>query len=204
MEPYLQFGPHTSETIKLLSKQMSKVPGLKEYASPAKIENLVRGYTGGFGKMVLDAADKFIEAVGIVKTPPKPPKTLADMPGVRAFVQRFPTANTKSIERFYEEYTKLKRKFESRKEEVGLRGIDRMRRIMGGKQQIRVPRPPKLIIYEQVAKRLSDLRAVVRHIMKSKTMTPEQKQRAINACYIMMINTARVGLNKKPLPRLKK
>ncbi|KKK47434.1 hypothetical protein LCGC14_3155220, partial [marine sediment metagenome] len=50
LEPVLQYGRHTSETAKLVGRLMKDIPVLKEFGNPAKIENLIRGYTAGFGR----------------------------------------------------------------------------------------------------------------------------------------------------------
>jgi hypothetical protein len=197
VEPYLQAGPRTSEIVKLGAKLIKDVPGLKEYASPAKIQNMIVGWSGGMGRMTLDAADRMIKEFGIVKVAPEPSMTLDDIPGIRGFHTRFPTANTRSIERFYDSYIENKRKWESVKEEAGIRGkgirLEPSYKVGMGMEAV-------LIYQEKAAKTLSLLRKSVDNTYKDPNMDPEQKRALVDNTYIRMINVARAGLNKKPIP----
>jgi len=188
--PELQYTGYTSETIKLLAEEMAKVPGLREFASPAKIENLIRAYTGGAGRIVLEGIDEMIERLGIIDVPPEPSMTISDIPGIRAFSGRFPTANTRSIENFYKRYTKLKRKWESTKERAGLRGYG-----------IEVSKPQRLIEDEAIAKALSVKRKVIKQIYKNEHLNPEEKRKLLNDNYWDMINLARFALGKSLIAR---
>jgi len=188
LEPVLQYGTHTSETVKLVAKIMDKVPGLKEVASPAKIENLLHGYFAGGGSLALKAGDELIKHFGIVDTPPDPKMTLADIPGIKAFITRFPSANTKSIEDFYKKYNELNRKWESAKEKAGIRGYE-----------IKTATPPNLLYYRKVAKTLSTLRKQSDIIYNSKNISPEEKREMLDNIYLSMINVARAALGKKEI-----
>ena len=188
LEAVLQYGEHTAETVKLIAQIMDKVPGLKEVANPAKIENLIRGYTAGFGRLAMEQADWLIETLGIVKAPPDPSMTLADIPGIRAFVGRFPSANTRSIETFYEKYTALSRKWESQKQRAGLRGSG-----------LKVGAPDQLVEYGKSAKALSVLRKMADQVYQSKDLAPDKKQEALNNIYFGMMNIARTALGKTPI-----
>ncbi|MCD6320373.1 MAG: hypothetical protein J7M03_06800, partial [Candidatus Desulfofervidaceae bacterium] len=188
LEPVLQYGAHTSETVKLIAEFMDKVPGLKEIASPAKIENLIHGFFAAGGSLALKAGDWLIEQFGIVDTPPEPKMTLADIPGIRAFVARFPSANTKSIEDFYKKYNELNRKWESTKERAGIRGYG-----------IKTATPQNLLYYRKVAKTLSTLRKQADIIYNSKNISPEKKREMLDNIYLSMINVARAALGKKEI-----
>jgi len=189
----LQYGGRTSETIKLVAELMDKVPGLKKLASPAKIENLILGWSGGFGRLALDTGDWLIKQFGIVDTPPDPAMTLADIPGIKGFITRFPTASTASIEEFYDEYSQLKMKWESGKERAGVRG----KGIEG------IPRPELLVKYEAAAKTLSMGRKIAEGIYESRNLTPELKKEYLDNVYYGMINVARTALNRSEIKRPK-
>jgi len=191
LAPELQYTTYASETIKLLAEGMAKVPGLKEFASPAKIENLIRGYTGGAGRVVLEGIDTMLDKLGVVDVPSDPSMTISDIPGIRAFSGRFPTANTRSIETFYKRYTKTKRRWESAKERAGIRGLG-----------IEVPKPQRLIDDEAVAKALSVKRKVIKQIYKNEKLGPEEKRKLLNDSYWDMINLARFALGKSLIARL--
>lgn len=194
LSPVFQFSGHTSETSKLVARGMDKIPGLKEVASPSKIENLIYGYTGGFGRTALGATDKMLKTFGAVKIPPEPTMTLSDIPGIRAFAVRFPSANTRNIEQFYKKYSDLNRKYEDTREMAGIRGKSKI------VPSLRVEEKPSLLVqYELTAKALSILREFADITYENKTMTPEKKREALDRIYYKMINVARRTLNKKSL-----
>jgi len=188
LEPVLQYGPHTSKTARVIAEIMDKIPGLKEVASPAKIENLLHGYFAAGGSLALKAGDELIEHFKIIDVPPDPKMTLADIPGIRAFIARFPSANTKSIEDFYKEYNELNRKWESAKERAGIRGYG-----------IKTAIPQKLLRYRAAAKALSILRKKADIIYNSKKLNADEKREMLDNIYLSMINVARAALNKEKI-----
>lgn len=186
LEPVLQYSGRTSESVKLVAEIMDKIPGLKKVANPAKIENLIRGYTGGLGRIGLEQADWLLKTFGAVKMPPEPSMTLNDIPGIRGFTQRFPSANSRSIEKFYKRYETANREWESRKQRKGVRGYG-----------ITVGVPAKLKKDKSVAKALSVLRKTADIIYKSKRLNPVEKRERLDNIYIAMINLARASLGKE-------
>lgn len=96
--PPEQFTRYTSETAKQLGRWLNY--------SPAKIENLVRGYFGGTGRYALQGTDVLVNGIRRAageKVKPKRPKQLADIPLVKAFVHRPPTGSvSRSVNDFYE------------------------------------------------------------------------------------------------------
>lgn len=105
LTPPEQVTPYTGETARLLGRALN-------YA-PAKIENLVRGYTGGAGMYVLKGADALVrQGRELTGAPPlKPPTTtdptadpLAELPGLRRFVSRMPAEDAESVSRLYRQY----------------------------------------------------------------------------------------------------
>jgi hypothetical protein len=188
LQPVLQYKGYTSETVKLAARIMDKVPGLKDVASPAKIENLIKGYTAGVGRLALEEADWLLETFGVVDTPPDPSMSIADIPGIRAFFSHFPSANTRSIENFYKKYTDMSRKWESAKERIGIRG-----------KGIRTEIPLQLQKYRKTATALSTVRKMVNVVYESKELKPEEKREALDNLYLAMINLARSTMGQKPI-----
>ena len=187
LKPVLQYGGRTSETVKLVARLMDKVPGLRDFANPAKIENMLRGYTGGLGKIGLDSADWLLKTSGAIKTPPDPRMRLTDLPGIRGFSQRFPTSNSRSIEQFYHRYTTANRNFESMKEKEGIRGFG-----------VKIKKPSQLEFDTKIASILSMLRKSADIVYKS-NMSPKIKRDSLDNIYINMINLARQSLGKTPI-----
>lgn len=108
-EPFAQAGPRTGETARLIGQLTN--------TSPAKLENLIRGWGGGLGAMALQVPDAAI-SIGREKMGMEPLKTSPNreregvfgVPGVRAFVKPAPTTDAESIERFYGDRDSAERK----------------------------------------------------------------------------------------------
>ena len=188
LEPHLQFGRYTSETTKLVGRLIKDIPMLKEMGSPAKIENFIRGYLAGFGRMALEGTDWLLKQMGAIETPPDVSMTLNDIPGIRAFTARFPGANAASIERFYKEYNNKRRFLESRKQEMGIRGKGLKGAGFGAQF-------PKL---EETAKALSLHRKIVDSVYNDRQMSPDHKKQLLDLTYYQMINAARIYYGKEP------
>lgn len=106
MLPEYQYEPYTTELTKAMGKAIARVPGLErsKAASPAIIDNAIRGYTGGLGNHILRLADAALRKAGVLPDPPRPDDTLADTVFIKAFVMRYPTAGSQSIQDFYDGY----------------------------------------------------------------------------------------------------
>ena len=96
LEPYLQHKPYTTETAKATGKLIN--------ASPSKIENFIRGYTGGLGVHALKGTDTVLRGLGIAPESKQPAKThpFEGIPGLSAFAVREPGGQMPVIRRFYD------------------------------------------------------------------------------------------------------
>lgn len=99
--PPEQFTRYTTQTAKELGEWFNY--------SPAKIENLIRGYFGGSGQYALQGSDVAINQIRKLegKEPiPKRPTELSDIPLIKGFVARKPKGS-ESIQRFYADSEKI-------------------------------------------------------------------------------------------------
>ena len=180
--PSEQYGPYTSETAKKAGK-------LLDY-SPAKIENLIQGYTGGTGRSVLSMTDLL---AGFGKKSEPPEKTLADVPVLRAFVARSPAASSQSIERFFkrlQEAETIRNTFLSLKKE---RRIDELRGYATEHKED-LKEYPKL---RAVANLLAKVRKKAGAVRENDDITPAEKRDNLDALNFRMIDIARRGLNRE-------
>ena len=103
IDPQFQYSRYTSESAKHLGRWLNY--------SPAKIENLIRGYTGGSGRYGLQATDALINAIKKASgqpVPPRKPREAADIPLIKGFVGRSPTGpQAQSIQDFYDDSQKV-------------------------------------------------------------------------------------------------
>lgn len=105
--PEVQYQPYTTETTKALGRLIGTVPGMNtpgSLASGAVIENYVRQWSTGLGMYALQIADYGLRKTGILPDPLMPTATLADIPFIKAFVVRYPSAGAQPIQDFYDKY----------------------------------------------------------------------------------------------------
>lgn len=108
--PEYQYNDYTTELTKKIGSLVGTFPGMrsdlmpeqaKNLASPMVIDNYVRQWTGGLGNYVVQLADYALRKVGMLPDPVKATATLADIPVVKAFVVRYPSAQAQGIQDFY-------------------------------------------------------------------------------------------------------
>ncbi len=105
--PKDQFGPHTTELMKVIGKQLNM--------SPSQIEHATNSYTGGvYNRVARMLKNNDME------------KQSADMPVIGTLFVRDPFAPRKQVEAFYKERTLLNKKFQSK--DITLK--DALRRIV--------------------------------------------------------------------------
>lgn len=194
LEPWAQYSPYTSAVLRVLTKAFKDIPGVKGIASPAKINNLLLGWSGGGGRMALDAMDALVYKFGFLESTPEPFHEFwsPDTPLVRALVSRMPSANVKSITRFYKDYEEELRKWrtftatEIGPGQAGLAGLG-----------IQKPMPPKLMQLTGAAKLMSKLRVKYHVLYADRELSPKHKAKAMEETMWQMVNVARHALGKK-------
>jgi hypothetical protein len=181
--PEKQYTQGTSEIAK-------KAGGIVGY-SPAKIENLVRGWFGGMGQLGLDIGSQPLKRRDISE----PEKSLADVPGVRGFVARFP-GQPESIERFYEKYQEAQEKKAT---------FDLLRREGKITEVGEYLKKNREALYEArqlqgTADQLSQLRKLMDRIREAKDLSPEAKRLRLDEFTFRMAKLADASL-KRAVPQ---
>lgn len=175
----------TSETARLLGKATNK--------SPIVIENYIRGYFGGLGRIGLRLLDKALITTGAVTPKFEPPKEkITELPGISGFFPRDPIGFTaESTVKFFDELKEtriLKRTFNKMKAE-------------GRKEEAQkfAQQNPKLGAadeYEKVNRILQEIFKTKKAILFNQDLTPEEKRTAIDGFNKMMSQTARKARKK--------
>jgi len=186
--PEYQYSDYTTETAKKIGQIIGKFPGIGTTgaASPAYIENLVQGWTGGLGRYALQIAEAGLKASGAVEAgPEKPSKTLADIPFVKAFVVRFPSAQAESIERFYQNYSKAS-------------AVNKTIKALMEKEQnpeiaLKLWQESGMADLEGVRSGLGNMRDVIDLVYRNPDMTGDEKRQIIDTVYMQMIMIAKQG-----------
>ncbi len=160
---------------------MGKTMGLQ---SPIKIENYIRGYLGGSGRIISDVASAMIDAGN---TNVDPEKTLADRFLWRRFVRRFPAMQGKSVEEFYDGYAKTL-EAEATKRLYEKQGDDAKLDILYERRGVELD---AVDMMAATAKQLADLRTVADGFRTDDSLSPREKRLAIDAVAFEAMQMAR-------------
>jgi hypothetical protein len=188
--PEYKYQPYTTETAKKIGGLLARIPGMRGSAleaaivPPANIENLIRGYTGGMGTWALQVADKSLQVAGVVPKRIEPTKALSDYPLIKAFVVRYPTSDTESIKRFFEDYGRAQTNITSAKLMLKRGETKEAQSILTNEEIVKI---------ESVKLALTKMHRLVELIYESPTMKPEEKRRIIDQTYMNMTQVAEFG-----------
>ncbi|MDK2957903.1 MAG: hypothetical protein PWQ57_3401 [Desulfovibrionales bacterium] len=191
--PEYQYTEHTLELTKWLSKAVGSLPAVEDmpmsqkdaWLPPVKVENLVRGWTGGLGYYALQLADAAGRKAGLLPDPNKPAPQLADLPVIRAFVARWPTANTQPVTDFYERYNEMQRYWRTANDLMKneFQYNDIMNLISRGDYKA----------VKGFADALGNCRKFIQTVDGSPAFTPDEQRELIDKTYLDMLEIARQG-----------
>lgn len=187
--PEYQFNTYTTETAKAIGKLVGQLPGVGDTraASPAIIENFIRGWSGGLGLHILNIADKALTAAGLAPEPVAAASTLADIPVIKAFVVRHPSAGAEQVQRFYdrfEEYARNAETLDLLKREGDAKGLLRELARQHGVAGVDL---------SGIRDALSAVMKAIRLVNKNPDISPEEKRQLIDSMYFQMIGIAEMG-----------
>lgn len=199
--PEYQYTPYTTQLARELGQIIGAFPGVKDtkldegamgfasraLTSPILLENYIRGWSGNLGMYALSAADSALRKQGILPDPPQPASTLADIPFVKAFVVRYPSASAQSIQDFYDAYGRAQAYFQTYQAQARDGNLAAMQHIvmMGG--------PQAFLRLDGIAKALGQQQKLVRDIYKNPEIAADEKRQLIDQLYFGMIQTAHAG-----------
>lgn len=188
--PQYQYTDYTSETAKLIGKYLAPLPvvGKSQFASPILLENYIRAWSGGLGMFALQASDYSLRKAGIVEPDIGPMKTLSDIPFVKAFVVRYPSASDQRVENFYD-------RFEQSQQVINtISALAHRGEPQAALEEMMVEQNSGLLVnLKGIQGGLSKISAEIRQINKDPSMKPEEKRQMIDSLYETMIEGANLG-----------
>jgi hypothetical protein len=200
--PEYQYSEYTTEAAKALGRMFSAFPGMTERAisdeksliggtaraltTPALLENYLRAWTGGLGMYALQVADKALREAGALPDPVLPANTLADLPVIKAFAVRYPSASAQSIQSFYTEYYAHHRVFETVMAKAKEGDADAVQRAMAFD-------PAAMADLADMREVLTQHSQMIRLIHKNPEMSRDDKRQLIDTLYFRMIEVAQAG-----------
>lgn len=186
--PQYQATPYTTETAKALGSIIGSVPGLhdSQAASPILAENYLRAWTGGLGMYALQLADVGLRKSGVLPDPVKPADTLADIPFVKAFVVRYPSASAQPIQDFYDRY--------ERNQKV-VKTVQYLAQ-QGNQEAVLIEMtlaPDALLTMTGAREAISNMSKFVRDVYANPEFSRDDKRQLIDAAYYQMMQTAELA-----------
>lgn len=188
LNPY-QYAPYTTEIAKRLAKLMWKIPvvGDTMLANPVKIENIIRGWTGGLGMTLLQTANESLKASGITPpSAPEPSRTWSDIPLIRGFVSRYPSFGMEPINKFYRDY-ETATEYKATVKMLMREGRRREAKSLYQKNF------PLMVKSEKIKKAVSQAGKYVRLVYANPNLDPGEKRRIIDRTLIQMAIMAEDG-----------
>ena len=188
MLPEYQYTEYNSELTKAIGHIVGTVPGVKDtsMASPMVIDNYLRAWTGGLGNYALQIADAGLRKTGVLPDPVKPESTLADIPVIKAFVVRYPSASAESIQRFREDFGDREKAYNTMVQLAKQGDFDASQRVMQ-------MNPQAMVRMTQLNSALSQQSQLIRLIYKNPDIAPDQKRQLIDSTYYNMIEMTKMG-----------
>lgn len=202
--PEVQYQPYTTELAKALGKIVGTLPTFNKpgtVASPSIMENYIRQWSGGLGMYAVQLADAGLRKAGVLPDPVMPVATLADIPFIKAFVVRYPSAGAQPIQDFYD-------RFESKMQVLNTMKYLTKSGDVTASIKLANMNPDAIGgqltgIKNALANQQKFIQLVYKNPMTDKdpaTLTAaerqnigEQKRQLIESAYYQMINTARMG-----------
>lgn len=183
LPPEMQSNRFTSETAKAIG-ELAKV-------SPAKIDNMFLGYTGGLGRYALSISDSLLKAVGIADPPPMPEEQLADIPFIRAFIVRDPIGTqSESVNQFYDLLEQAESFEQASKRMLRVGEADEAVGILQDHPEVHL-----LKGLRNTSRKMAQLRQIKDIIFNSRDLTPEKKQQQLAALDELITELAQQALS---------
>lgn len=180
-----QYQPWTSESAKVVGRALAKL-GLEHssFASPLVIDNYIKSWGGGLGQHAVTVADKALRLSGAVPPRTDPSLTNADIPILKAFAVRHPSAGAQPIQDFYDAYEEQKRVI----------GSVKLRAQRGQDGEVSEGGERGMAKVDRVHKALGRLIRVARDAWFNTDMTADEKRALIDGTYMQAIEIAKEGI----------
>ena len=200
--PEYQYTPYTTEAAKALGAIIGAFPGMGDRArhdedtfiggtaraltTPILIENYLRSWTGGLGLYTLQLADKMLRETHVLPDPVKPTAALSDVPFIRAFVVRYPSATAQPIQNFYDTYYAKKQVYDTFIK-LSKEGD------MNAALKVRTIDKSAWNEMAQIREALTQQSQIIHLINKNPTLTATDKRQLIDTLYFRMIELSEFG-----------
>lgn len=192
LPPEFRYESWTTEFSKSMSKALNNagidsVGGIP--TSPLMIEQAVFAWTGGAGRAAMEGV-----SATMARDVPRPSRTAADIPGLRAFALRWPTTQAESVQRFYDRLEDLERRF------AGERASQENPDLPEGKP-LSQDELAELYWLRANGRRMASLRSELRRVQESLGTPSQQKRERIDALTNEMLQITREAMQPEQVRR---
>lgn len=186
--PEYQYHPYTTEATKAIGQIVGTFPGMHDssFASPIVIDNYIRSWTGTLGTYAVQIADAALRKTGVLPDQIQPARTLADIPALRAFVVRYPSASAQTIQDFYDRYDKSLKVSTTVSHLAAIGDVEAM-----AKEALRDPE--MMVKLDSIRQALGEAQRLVQLVSKNEAIDANEKRQLIDVTYAQMILMARSG-----------
>lgn len=188
--PEYQFTEYTTETAKALGKAIAGFPGQKmnPFASPIIMEQYIQAWSGGLGMWALKVMDKAGGAAGVLDQKPPTVTEWSQIPFVKAYTIRFPTASAKAVNDFYDKFS------DSEKVLKTIQHLGKTGNFTAYEQELLDPaNSDKLTRLKGVADAISNQKALSKMIYEDKDMSIKEKKQMMDGLTYTIIDFAKAG-----------
>lgn len=186
--PEYQFVEYTSETAKTLGSLVATIDKQSPFASPVTIDNYLRSWGGSLGQYALQLADQGLKKAGIAEDIPAPSLTLADIPFVKSFAVRYPSAGAASIQDFYDNYDKTNSTIKTIKHLAKQGDFENLEKELSLEENRH-----NMQRLDGIKRGISTQRQFISQINRDPGMSPDEKRQMIDGIYLMMIEISKQG-----------
>lgn len=186
-----QYKTGTSSTARVIGRAMTYMLGQEtrsKAASPAVIDHFITSWGGGLGRLVVSVSDAALESAGLSDKIPGPQQAITDRLGLDAFTARYPRANTRSIEKFYDNYADAtsKRKSIKHAEKMGLETEEDL-----GAAGERFEKIHNYAALQNAYRAIQNSQRAINNIWNDPSIEPDLKKQMIDDLYLQQIEFAK-------------
>ena len=195
LPPY-QYTEATSEIAKQLGQMIGALPKVKilgidpgrsQISSPIVLENYLRQWSGSMGQNALKLVDQLAQRSGALPEKYPAAMQLYDIPFVKAFVVRYPSSTSESIQKFEERYGEKQKLQNTVDAQMKLNPEQAL--------ELQVTSIEDTIRLRDIKQSLSNQRMLIQRInaLPYDAMSKEEKAQIIESTYFQMIELAKAG-----------
>lgn len=186
IEPFLQFNLRTTETAKAIGEALN--------LSPIKLENTIRGLSGGLGLHSLRAMDSVLDGLGLIERQAvAPTNRLQDIPGIRGIITGEPFGQASEITEFYNELARIEQIDKTYKELIRI-GRQEDADIYFNQNIDDIDKVKK---FRKVSKRFAKIFREIRRIQTDSELSPIQKRNKLREEFEIISEETKIMLNLK-------